>query len=733
MRGQAAPWQGQLDGSGGGERCELENGLQARHRVDSRRLIQEAWWALEGCPASTQSARPPLSQDATSSSYTVQHLGAFRPLHYYEGLSEAISEAIVRGSRDVLDGPSPTPQPGRELWPYTAGPCTGAVTAPDCHSRLPQNPQHFAPGRALTSPREPVQKQQPKDASATYQLTRAPTEGPPLQALHPAPHRLHELQQALERALLEKNEALAREISTRRENLSLRQQHGNVDMEQMLREEQKTRQHIQALEEAERMKEHRTEAQIAALVQHLNEVLFRLRAAEEREEAQHRSLEASAAELAALTKATQALTLQLREVEAELEAGQRNFAVVTEMWQRLEEENGRLQQMVEEKDRHTEELLRTIREGEAVRRALHIAVQELKGKVRVVCRMRPLLPGESRTGAHIGEYVFPDRLGEGRMLEVVQTDPPKRLMFEFDRAFEPNVPQAEVYEEIAPLVQCALDGYYVCIFAYGQTGSGKTFTMEGTAAEGENGEGRGVIPRAMAQVFDTAERLRCQGWTHRVVCQYLQLYNELVHDLLQPSADYHEAVLRPGAQSRHEIKHDASGKTVVTGLTELPVGSAEELHAILATAAGRRAVGATQCNEASSRAHTILMLKIAAYNETTGQRTHGVLNLIDLAGSERLRASGSTGEALRETQCINRSLSCLGDVIAAMVEKRDHVPFRNSKLTHLLKDYLSGDAKVLMFVNVSPADEHGPESVCSLRFAQKVNACEVGLARSHAR
>lgn len=374
------------------------------------------------------------------------------------------------------------------------------------------------------------------------------------------------------------------------------------------------------------------------------------------------------------------------------------------------------------------ELEGKVQSGEALRRKLHNDVQELKGNIRVFCRVRPLLPAErSNPQASLEADLAHLQLG-GRtsdeqeaisMLQEAETASGqatrKAFPFAFDRVFGPSATQDAVFSEISQLVQSALDGYRVCIFAYGQTGSGKTFTMEGGARG--NAQQAGMIPRAVQQVFATAEALREKGWTFAFEASYLEIYNESIRDLISDESG-----------AKYEIRH-TNGKTTVTDLLVQPVTGPQEVLSLLARAAHNRAVAETQCNERSSRSHSVFTLRITGENGVTTERVEGLLNLVDLAGSERLSQSGSTGDRLKETQAINKSLSSLGDVIFALANKEQHVPFRNSKLTYLLQHSLGGNCKTLMFVNVSPARSNFQETLCSLRFATKVNACQIGTAR----
>jgi len=262
----------------------------------------------------------------------------------------------------------------------------------------------------------------------------------------------------------------------------------------------------------------------------------------------------------------------------------------------------------------------------------------------------------------------------------------------------------------------------VCIFAYGQTGSGKTYTMMGKSGIDQ----KGIIPRSLEQIFKTSQSLESQGWKYSMQASMLEIYNESIRDLLAPG--------RPNSfdmttSKQYTIKHDSHGNTTVSDLTIIDVFSIADVTNLLEKASHSRSVGKTQMNEQSSRSHFVFTLKISGSNENTGQHVQGVLNLIDLAGSERLAKSGSTGDRLKETQSINKSLSALSDVIFAIGKGDDHVPFRNSKLTYLLQPCLGGDSKTLMFVNISPEASSVGETICSLRFASRVNACEIGIPR----
>lgn len=341
--------------------------------------------------------------------------------------------------------------------------------------------------------------------------------------------------------------------------------------------------------------------------------------------------------------------------------------------------------------------------AEGTRRDLHNAIQELKGNIRVFCRVRPCKDG-TKTSL---------QMLEANKLTVSYSG--ESYPFSFDRVFAGCTPQASIFDEVAGLVQSALDGYKVCIFAYGQTGSGKTFTMQGAPEP----QSWGLIPRSLSKIFEASEAMCEMGWEWSLNASFLEVYNESLRDLLRQPGDEASGLV-------HVIKHDDAWGTVVTNLTSHAVTSMAEIERLMAQAAKQRAVGSTDMNSVSSRSHSIFALYLRGVNKELGSELHGALHLVDLAGSERLDRSGATGDRLKETQNINRSLSSLADVFLAKAEGRSHVPFRNSKLTHLMEPCLNGQGKTLMVVNIAPEAENSHETLCSLRFAGQVSQCTTG-------
>ncbi|MBA7492109.1 hypothetical protein ES702_02658 [subsurface metagenome] len=366
----------------------------------------------------------------------------------------------------------------------------------------------------------------------------------------------------------------------------------------------------------------------------------------------------------------------------------------------------RLQEAIDARERTLEQL----RKEEVVRRKLNATILELRGNIRVFARTRPLLTGEDEPA----RLDFPDieALDGGKemvvhaptTLSATGKERNEKHNYAFDRVFGPTTANTQVFEDCRDLIQSVVDGYNVSILSYGQTGSGKTFGMSGP---------NGIIPSSIAMLLSEMARLNDKGWLYSVEASFVEVYNETLNDLLGDAKTWDDGSddVRARKKEKHEIHHDAAtGKTTVTNLSSvalwpppnddgawpppMPLAEASNTTAasyteravtnLLDTAAKNRRVAATKANERSSRSHSIFMLTLRGTCAATGESSEGVLNLVDLAGSERLKQSGAEGNRMKETQAINKSLSALGDVIAALGAKKSdesHIPYRNSKVS----------------------------------------------------
>ena len=409
----------------------------------------------------------------------------------------------------------------------------------------------------------------------------------------------------------------------------------------------------------------------------------------------------------------------------------------------------------------------------AKNRALRRRAQESRGAIRVCVRTRPLdarasaaghLPSVRPTrgldpGAEGEEVLFAPQSasgpggGRGRASSrEAERRPASRRAeekrFAFDRVFGPDATQSDVYAEISPLVTGALDGFSACVFAYGQTGSGKTHTMGGAAdASPDDERAMGLNERALTELFEAAEARRegTEGGLEdaavfTIVVEMREIYNERVRDLLVPLPEKEE-VWRGGAAGERMLDAKDSAKPArnaeeedecVASVTRVVVRDAAHALDVIREGASRRASAATALNERSSRSHSVVTVSVEGALVASGARVAGRLHLVDLAGSERVSRSEASGDRLKEAQHINKSLSALGDVVAALLEKRAHVPFRNSKLTGLLADSLGGDAKVALLAHLSPEPASLPETASTLLFAQRCSRVELGRARANA-
>ncbi|XP_010520703.1 PREDICTED: kinesin-like protein KIN-5C [Tarenaya hassleriana] len=298
-------------------------------------------------------------------------------------------------------------------------------------------------------------------------------------------------------------------------------------------------------------------------------------------------------------------------------------------------------------------------------------------------------------------------------------------VFTFDKVFGPSAQQKDLYEQaVVPIVNEVLEGFNCTIFAYGQTGTGKTYTMEGEcrrAKSGLNGElpaGAGVIPRAVKQIFDTLEGQQAE---YSVKVTFLELYNEEITDLLAPE-EISKVSLEDKQKKQLPLMEDGKGGVLVRGLEEEIVASASEIFTLLERGSAKRRTAETLLNKQSSRSHSLFSITIHIKEATPeGEELIkcGKLNLVDLAGSENISRSGARDGRAREAGEINKSLLTLGRVINALVEHLGHIPYRDSKLTRLLRDSLGGRTKTCIIATVSPAVHCLEETLSTLDYAHR--------------
>uniref|UniRef100_A0A8C1WUM2 Kinesin family member 7 n=1 Tax=Cyprinus carpio TaxID=7962 RepID=A0A8C1WUM2_CYPCA len=328
--------------------------------------------------------------------------------------------------------------------------------------------------------------------------------------------------------------------------------------------------------------------------------------------------------------------------------------------------------------------------------------------VQVAVRVRPLLPKEI---LHNHE-------------SCITADPEEKRVtlgndrhFHCDFVFEDNSTQEEVYTEcVQPLIEAFFHGFNATVFAYGQTGSGKTYTIGESNISAFRDDEQGIIPRAVAEIFKLLDENDLTDFSVRV--SYMEVYKEVFRDLLEvetASKDIH-------------IREDEKGNVVLSGVKECEVEGLDEVLSLLESGKTARHTGATQMNPHSSRSHTIFTVLMEQRRggsraaAGTVQILSSKFHFVDLAGSERILKTGNTGERLKESIQINSGLLALGNVIGALGDpkrKGTHIPYRDSKITRILKDSLGGNAKTLMIACISPSSSDFDESLNTLNYAKR--------------
>eukprot|EP00339_Tiarina_fusa_P000235 CAMPEP_0117027738 /NCGR_PEP_ID=MMETSP0472-20121206/20241_1 /TAXON_ID=693140 ORGANISM="Tiarina fusus, Strain LIS" /NCGR_SAMPLE_ID=MMETSP0472 /ASSEMBLY_ACC=CAM_ASM_000603 /LENGTH=1076 /DNA_ID=CAMNT_0004735053 /DNA_START=69 /DNA_END=3299 /DNA_ORIENTATION=- len=475
--------------------------------------------------------------------------------------------------------------------------------------------------------------------------------------------------------------------------------------------------------------------------QKLNDALVEIRKHDKRKEEFVAQIEETSAEIESMQNQTDSMQRRIKDLEQQLDMAKR------------ERDDARLR--LETSDDREEDLFTKLRESHLIRRELHNRVMQLSGNIRVYVRVRPTLPEEQKAPLEISTQaqrpggkkrkhveVEPEELfkfpgmcsSDGKKSTLGADDPTKNLLeltepkkdrgglserqkkwkFGFDHVFNQSHQQSDVWEATEPLIQSAVDGFNVTLFAYGQTGSGKTFTMLG-----ERGN-EGIIERAVRKLFDSkaeVEQVSRGDSKVELSVELLEVYNEQIRDLLVPNA---------GSEGR-ELSLKVSANEAVGNIHQ-PVSSEEEVSKILRLAQKRRCVKATASNAVSSRSHMLFTIHFKVESKSGVSRS-GRLNVCDLAGSERLSKSEANtyvgSSLLKETKHINTSLSVLSNVIEKLQSGDSNVPYRESKLTYLLQNSLGGNSKTLAIICCSPLQLHFHETLCSLRFAAKVNRVDL--------
>ena len=410
-------------------------------------------------------------------------------------------------------------------------------------------------------------------------------------------------------------------------------------------------------------------------------------------------------------------------------------------------------------------------------------LQAVRGNIQVCCRTRPPTDKElaaalvnSSDGNRAVGKICVDVTDEN---EISCYDRRAELWrsFVFDRVWPFDATQAEVFSDVEPLVLSVTEGFNTCLFAYGQTGSGKTFTMNGYGRE------YGVSYRTLQRIFETLELKRGQAeatalrlekmimkdppvsgqegqgppscdsdsvhrdseddeipppvFSYSVQVSMMEIYNEQVYDLLaMPPATTVSSAFGSGntggaiASAGLDIRQAPDGTVSVPGLHQVTVHSLSDVMEVFSRGSGNRATTTTNLNEHSSRSHLIMHIDVLSVQGDSSP-VKAKLFLVDLAGSERVGKSGVTGQAMKEAQYINKSLSALGDVMEALDQKAKFIPYRNSKLTYLLQDALGGNSRTMMVVTVCPTESTTEETLFTLQFASRVRNISIGPAKKN--
>lgn len=335
----------------------------------------------------------------------------------------------------------------------------------------------------------------------------------------------------------------------------------------------------------------------------------------------------------------------------------------------------------------------------------------MSDNIQVAIRVRPINVRESLESQHL-RCIKVERKANSILISVNSI----WKQFSYDYVGDEDTTQEEIFESIGkPISLNCLTGYNGTLFAYGQTGSGKTHTIIGPSGFSLVDKNSGILPRCLSYIFNkiSSEILQHKNTEYLIKCTFLEIYNEQLRDLFT-------------SQSRNlQIREDIKKGCYVEDLIQETVLTFEETLKCIEKGLSNRHVGATLMNKESSRSHSVFTLYIESKEkkEDVWGFKNSLFHVIDLAGSERCKSAGTTGDRLKEAASINKSLSTLGDVINSLVEvsegKNRYIRYRDSKLTFLLKDSIGGNSKTCIIANISPSMMCYAETLSTLRFAER--------------
>ena len=335
-----------------------------------------------------------------------------------------------------------------------------------------------------------------------------------------------------------------------------------------------------------------------------------------------------------------------------------------------------------------------------LRRKIHNRYMYLRGNLRVMCRVRPFLPSEKINKKSQMETIVINN----DSISIFQENKQEKS-FEYDYIFDTKSTQKDVYEEVTLLIQSMVQGNNICIIAYGQTCTGKTYTIQGP-----NSKNPGIVPRAARELFLILSNFSKSNFFEsiRLSLTIIEIYNEQIYNLLEESTP------------NLNMYEDSSGNLIIPDLNPISINSFEEANKLFKLAAKFRHTSSTEYNDRSSRSHCIFSFQLKLTGKD-GRIIRSTLHIIDLAGSERLSKSQNKDEKLRkESICINLSLHSLSTVLNSIALKANHIPYRDSKLTHFLKDSLNENYNILLILLVSPNVKDLGETISTLQFGERI-------------